>query len=99
MSAFQGKNRLVMIEQRRLPFRAVVARFAILGALAKLIRMRILMTFAASAWSALKYDVNQLQLHIRRFMTFCARHRSVSTKEWEFRLRMIKPSQVVPGLG
>lgn len=74
VGALQRERRsLVMIEQRRLPLRAVVARYAIgYTVLGKLFSMDILVALLALGRRGLEINVGQLGFHVRRLVAIRA---------------------------
>lgn len=100
MSAAQRElGPLIMIEQRRLPFHAVVtfstSRDARFG---KLFRVHIFVAIFALRWRCLEVHIDQLGFQVRRLVAAGAAGRPVRSHEREWGFRMIEPGQVLPRL-
>lgn len=74
VAAFEGKCRLIVIEQRRPPLVAVMASGAVAGLGAELVCMRVLVAVPASRGSTLELNMKQGQLHVGRLVAICAGH-------------------------
>jgi hypothetical protein len=80
-----------MVKERRLPLRAVVA-FRAAGdiVLGELFAVNICMAVLTLRGRRLEIHIHQFGFQVRRFVTVDASCRSMRSKEWELRLRMIK---------
>ena len=65
---------LVVIKERWPPFIAVVAGCTVVAACAKLVGVRISVTFVASLGCALELDVEHIQFHIWWLVAICTGH-------------------------
>jgi len=99
VTSFQRESRFVVIEERRLPFVAVVASSAIVGAGAELVGMRILMTIAAIGGGFREVHMPHVEFHGRRLVAIDAGHRAMRSEEREVRLRVIESGQIFPLTG
>ena len=88
-----------MIEERWLPFVAVVARFTVVAAGAKLVCVRVFVALAASLGGALELNVEHIELHIRRFVAIGTGHGAVRAHQREVSALVIEFRQVFPFLG
>jgi hypothetical protein len=80
-----------MIEQRRLPFHAVVALRATRDvSLRELLPVDILMTVFALLRGSFEINIDQLGLKIWRLMTVDASRGPVCPEQGEFRLRVVE---------
>ena len=91
---------LFMIEQRRLPFHAVVAvgtrrRFSF----GELLTVDVFVTILADGRCGLEIHVDQLGFKIRRLVTVDTTGRQVGAKQGKFGLGMVESSEFLPGLG
>ena len=96
VSPFERESGLVMIEERRLPFIAVVASCAIVGPGAELVGMRILMAIAAIDGGFRKVHMPHVEFHVRWLVAVDAGHRAMRSQEREVRLRVIESCQIFP---
>lgn len=98
VGALQRERRsLVMIEQRRLPLRAVVARYAIgYTVLGKLFSMDILVALLALGRRGLEINVGQLGFHVRRPVAIRAGSGPMRTDQREIGFRVIEARQLLP---
>jgi len=86
-----------MIEQRRLPLRAVVARYAVgYTVLCKLFSMNILMTLLALSRRGLEINVRQLGFQVRRLVAVQASSGTMRTDQREIGFRVIEARQLLP---
>lgn len=99
MGTLQGKGRFFVIEERRLPLVAVMARSAVVAASAELPPMRILVAITARCGGSAKFDVHQVQLHVGWLVAIRAGHSAVRALKREASLRVIEARQVSPLLG
>ena len=101
MSAPQRERRpLLMVKQRRLPLRAVVA----LGAMrnirnCKLLPMDVVMAVFAGGRRRFEVDVDQPGFEIRRFVAVFAGRRAMGSQQRKLRFRVIEAGDVLPRLG
>jgi len=99
--ATQGeRGSLVVIEQRGLPFRAVVA----VGAggcfpFGKLLSVDVLMALLALHRGSLEIHIDQLGFEVWRFVTVDARRRPMRSEQGELGLGMIEGREFLPRLG
>ena len=98
MQALQWKLRaLVVIEVRRFPFGRVVTVDARRGAiLDKLLTVNILMTFLTQEGSCREVCLDQLGLHIGRFVAIDASRDPVRSYQWKLSLRVVETREVLP---
>ena len=94
--AFQRERSLLVVNQRRLPLVAVVARRTVLATRAKLVGMRVLVTFAALRKSPCERHMHHISLQIRRPVTIDASHRAMRANQWEFRASMVETRHILP---
>lgn len=90
----------VVIEERRLPFVAVVA----IGAecrvpFRELLPMRVLVALLALFGRGLEVHVHHRGLEVRRFVAIDAGGSAMCAQQWESRRRMIELGQFLPRLG
>ena len=99
MPALERELGLLVIEERRLPLVAVVARGAISFSVGELVAVRVLVALAAGLWSLAEIHVEQGALHVRRLVAIGAIHGSMRPDEREFGSRVIESVHIVPILG
>lgn len=102
MSSLQRKRRpALVVEERRLPFQAVVAFGARrdLAAIGELRAMDVLMAFLAFARRCLEVGLHQPGAQIRRLMAINAGCPTMCSQQRERRLGMIERAQVMPRFG
>lgn len=98
MAALQRKRRLLMVEQRGLPFVAVVAGLATVGARAKLVHVRIFVALAAGRGSTLELHMPHGQFHVRGLVAIGTNHGSMRAHERKACLRVVELRQIFPFL-
>ena len=101
MSAAQRELRsLLMVEERGLPFCAVVALCAAgnIG-FCELLAMDVFVAVFALSRSRFEIHVDQLRLEIRRLVAIHASCGAMRSQQWEFRFRVIEAGKLLPGLG
>lgn len=74
MSSFERKGSFLVIEERGAPLVAVVAGGTVAGLVAELVCMWVFVALVATLRSICKVDMEQSQLHVRRFVAFDACH-------------------------
>jgi len=99
MTALEGKLRLVVIEERRLPLVVVVASFAVAGAIAKLVGMRVFVASHACFLGFGKVNVDEIQLHVRRLVAVGAGHGAMRTEERKVSLGVVELGEIFPFFG
>ena len=90
VSALQRKSSSLMIEKRRAPLVGVVARVALLCALAELICVRVFMAIAAFCGGFCEVHVSHSELEIRWLVAVCASNSAMRSEQWESRGVMIE---------
>ena len=96
VSALQRESRLLMIKKRGLPLVTGMARFTLASPSAKLIRVWIIVAFAAFYGGFSEIHVTHVEFQVRRFVTIGAGHRAMRSDQRERRMRMIELRQILP---
>ena len=99
MAALEGERGLFVIEERRLPFVAVVAGGTVAFLFGKLLAVRIFVALAACLRSLAEVDVQHGAFHVRRLVAIRALHGAVRADEGELRGGVIEGVQILPLLG
>ena len=100
VGALQREGSLLMIEQRWLPFGAVVAvaAWSLLVGTGELAAMHVFMAVFALCWRGLERNMQHRLFHIRRLVAVNAGYRAMRTHQREVGLRMIEGGHVLPSL-
>ena len=96
MAALERERGLLVIEERGLPFAAVVAASAVCGAYGELIGMRVFMAFSARFRGSGKLDMYHRKFHVWRLMAVDAGRRSMRSFERKLRIRVVEFFQISP---
>lgn len=97
--AQRERSPLLVIEQRRLPFHAVVA----VGAagdvrLRELLPVNVLVAILALSRSSLEIDVDEVSLQVGRLVAIAAGRRTMRSQQRKLRFRVIESRQFLPRL-
>lgn len=90
MSAFEREGRLLVIEERRTPLVAVVARGTVAGLRPELVCMGVFVALVAALWSTRKVHMEHRQLHVRRLVAFDAGYAAMGADQREICLRVVE---------
>src|SRR3954468_12638372 len=97
----QREGGLLVIEERRTPFRNVMAIHAVgnFTAMSELLAMGIVMTLLANFWSRFEVGMCQRSFHVRWAMASIALHSTMRPRQRKRRGLMVEARQVFPCLG